>query len=81
MTADGPTYEVSASETGMTLEAATVRAALAEATDSTDPADVRLELAPAVVPPTVTTDDAEAVAEAARSTVAALTLEIPAPRG
>ena len=77
VTADGPTYEVSASETGMTLEAATVRAALAEATDSTDPADVRLELAPAVVPPTVTTDDAEAVAEAARSTVAALTLEIP----
>ena len=44
----------------MTLDAATVRAALAEATDSTDPADVRLELAPAVVPPTVTTDDAEA---------------------
>ena len=77
VTADGPTYEVSASESGMTLEAATVRAALAEATDSTDPADVRLELAPAVVPPTVTTDDAEAVAEAARSTVAALTLEIP----
>ncbi len=75
--ADGPTYEVSPSETGMTLDAATVRAALAEATDSTDPADVRLDLAPAVVPPTVTTDDADAVAEAARSTVAALALEIP----
>ncbi len=77
VTADGPTYEVSASESGTTLDAATVRAALADATHSTDPADVRLDLAPLVVPPTITTDDAEAVAEAARSTVAALALEIP----
>jgi vancomycin resistance protein YoaR len=75
--ADGPTFEVTASQSGLTLDAATVRALLAAATGSPDPADVRLEIAPAAVAPTVTTDAAEAVADAARSTVAALALEIP----
>jgi vancomycin resistance protein YoaR len=75
--ADGPTYEVTASQSGLSLDATAVRASLAAATDSADPADVRLEITPAVVAPTVTTDAAEAVADAARSTVAALALEIP----
>jgi vancomycin resistance protein YoaR len=75
--ADGPTYEVTSSESGLALDAASVRAALAAATDTPDPADVRLEVEPTAVAPTVTTNAAEAVAEAARSTVAALALEIP----
>ncbi|HYI66629.1 MAG TPA: VanW family protein [Candidatus Limnocylindrales bacterium] len=74
---DGVEYQTTASQSGLTLEAGQVRAALAAATDSTDPADVRLELSPAVVPPTITTEAAESVAEAARSTVASLALEIP----
>ena len=75
--AEGATYTVTPSESGLTLDPAAVRAALAAAVDSADPADVRLEIAPSVVAPTVTTDAAEAVAESARSTVAALALEIP----
>ena len=75
--ADVATYEVTASQSGTVLDAATVAASLAAATDTTDPADVRLDISPTIVPPTVTTEAAESVAEAARSTVAALALEIP----
>ena len=75
--ADGATYEVTPSESGVVLEAAAVSAPLGAALASTDPADVRLEVTPTAVPPTVTTAAAEAVAEAARSTVASLALEIP----
>lgn len=75
--ADGATYEVTTSESGLTVDAADVGAALAAATGSPDPADVRLEIPSAVVPPTVTTDAAQAVAEAARATVAGLALEVP----
>ena len=75
--ANGATYEVTPSVSGVVLEAAAVRATLAAGLDSTDPADVRLEITPTLVQPTVTTDAAEAVAGAARSTVVALALEIP----
>ncbi|MEA2652660.1 MAG: hypothetical protein QOI85_2381 [Chloroflexota bacterium] len=75
--ADAATYRVKPSEIGMTVDPAVVRASLAAALGSTDPADVRLEITPTLVPPTVSTDDAEGAAEAARSTVAPLVLEIP----
>jgi len=75
--ADGATYEVTSSEEGRLVEAEAVRAMLATALDTPDPADVRLELVPAVVPPTISTDAAQDVASAARSTVESLALEIP----
>ena len=75
--AEGATYEVTPSESGVILEAAAVSATLGAAFASTDPADVRLEVTPTAVPPNVTTAAAESAAEAARSTVAALALEIP----
>ena len=75
--ANGATYDVTPSVSGVVLEAAAVRATLGSALGGTDPADVRLEITPTSVPPTVTTDAAEAVAKAARSTVASLALEIP----
>ncbi len=74
---EGASFAVSASEGGQILEAADVRAALAAAADTTDPADVTLELTPTLVPPQVTTAQAEAVANAARNTVATLALEVP----
>ena len=75
--AEGATYEVTPSESGVILEAGAVSATLGAAFASTDPADVRLEVTPTAVPPNVTTAAAESAAEAARSTVAALALEIP----
>ena len=75
--ADGVTYETTESRSGLQLDADQVRAALAAAADSADPADVRLELSAEVVPPLVTTEAAESVAEAARATVPSLVLEIP----
>jgi vancomycin resistance protein YoaR len=75
--ADGATYEVTSSEEGRLVEADAVRAMLAAALDTSDPADVHLELVPAVVPPTVSTAAAQDVASAARSTVESLALEIP----
>ncbi len=77
VTRDGATFTVSPSANGRVLEADAVRTALAAALDSTDPADVTLQLTPTVVPPGVATADAEAVAEAARNTALALALEIP----
>lgn len=76
--ADGTAFEVTPSQAGLIVEADAIRSTLAAALDTTDPADVTLELTPIVVPPQVATADAEAVAVAARDTVAALTLEVPA---
>lgn len=73
----GIAFEVSPSRAGQTLEADAVRSSLAAALDSTDPADVLLELTPTVIAPQVVTADAEAIAEAGRATVAALVLEVP----
>lgn len=75
--ADGTMFEVSPSEAGLVIEADAVRSTLAAALDTTDPADVTLELTPTVVPPQVSTADAEQVAAAATDTVATLTLEVP----
>jgi vancomycin resistance protein YoaR len=74
---EGATFTVSPSQGGRVLEPDAVRAALVAALDSTDPADVTLELTPVVVEPQVTTADAEFVAAAARATAVPLTLEIP----
>jgi vancomycin resistance protein YoaR len=68
---------VSPAADGRVLAAATVRGAIAAAIDSTDPADVSLQLAAVSVPPTVSTEEAEAAAEAARAMVPTLELTIP----
>ena len=75
--ADGATYEVTPSRAGLMLEPAVVRDTLAAALDTPDPANVRLEIVPVSVSPSVTTEAAESVASAARTTVASLALEIP----
>jgi vancomycin resistance protein YoaR len=70
-------FAVRASEDGRLLQADAVRTAIASALDTTSPEDVRLELAVATVEPVVTTEEAEAAAEAAAATVADLELTIP----
>ncbi len=77
ITPEATSFAVSRSNDGRVLEAGVVRSALATALDSTDPANVTLELTPAVVPAQVTTADAEAIAQAARDTAATLGLEVP----
>ena len=77
VTAQGATFTVSPSSDGRVLEADTVRTALSAALDSTNPADVTVELTPVTVSPEVATADAEAAAEAARDTVQTLALEVP----
>jgi vancomycin resistance protein YoaR len=70
-------FTVRPSEDGRVLKADAVRSAIAAAVDTTSPDDVRLELAVSTVEPVVTTDEAEAAAEAAAATVADLGLTIP----
>ncbi|MGH2428516.1 MAG: VanW family protein [Candidatus Limnocylindria bacterium] len=77
VTREGTDFAVSGASAGSRLDADLVRSTLAAVAATTDPADVRLEIAPAVVPPAVTTTAAEAVADMARATVADLTLTIP----
>jgi vancomycin resistance protein YoaR len=62
------------------LEAETVRDAIANALDTTDPADVRLRLGPVPTPADVSTQEAEAAAAAARATAVSLDLTIPGAR-
>jgi vancomycin resistance protein YoaR len=75
--AEGAEFTVTPAKDGTSLEASAVHDMLADALATTDPADVRLELAPAVVAPAVSTDLADEVANAARATVETLALEIP----
>jgi vancomycin resistance protein YoaR len=70
-------FEVRPSAEGRLLEAGAVRSALASATGTTSPDDVRLDLAVATVLPVVTTDEAQAAADAAGATVADLELTVP----
>lgn len=70
-------FRVSPSTDGRALVPEDVRAAIASAIAGADPADVTLELTPIAVPPIVSTEEAEAAAEAARATVASLELTIP----
>ena len=75
-------FAVRPSSDGRLLTADVVRSALADATDTARPDDVRLELQVATVAPVVSTEEAEAAAEAARAAVADLELTIPnAPEG
>lgn len=74
---DGTTFTVRASVPGTVVDAGAVSAALAAAVDTSDPADVVVELAPATVAPIVDTAMAEAAAAAAEGMVANLELAIP----
>ena len=62
---------------GRVLAAETVRGAIATAVDTTDPADVTLQLGPVPVLPIVSTEEAEAAAAVARAAVATVELTIP----
>ena len=77
VTAEGTTFTASPSTTGQSLDASTVRSALAAAVTTADPADVRIELAAQELAPGITTADAEAVAVSASAVVAPLELRIP----
>ena len=74
---DGTTFTVTESTPGRTLDPAAVSATLATPFATSDPGDVTVELEPVIAAPAVATGDAEAAAEAARSTVVALALEVP----
>lgn len=73
----GPELEVREAVDGRALAAGSVRTALASAAGTTNPDDVRLELAVATVPPVVSTAEARAAAEAAEATLADLQLTVP----
>jgi vancomycin resistance protein YoaR len=73
----GTRFTVVPSGDGRRLDASTVHAALAAAIDNADPADVRIELAPRVQAPVVSTAAAISAAEAARTTAVDLALTIP----
>lgn len=73
----GTAFEVRPGAAGRRIDAAEISAALATATASTDPADVRLELSAAAIPPIVDTALATSAAQAADATVADLELTIP----
>ncbi len=77
VTADGPVFTVSPGATGLGVDSSVVASTLAQAVDSTSPADVAIAIEPTILQPAVSTESAEAVATSARSTVAALTLEVP----
>ena len=75
---EGSTLVVRPSELGLVLKASTVADALAEATASTNPGDVRLALSAVTTQPIVATEAAELAATAAEHMAAAdLELTIP----
>ncbi|MBW3612222.1 MAG: VanW family protein [Chloroflexi bacterium] len=73
----GTAFEVREGAEGRRLQAEQVRTALAAAAATTDPADVRIELAAVAVPPVVGTELATTAAEAARAVVADLDITVP----
>ncbi|HVM24351.1 MAG TPA: VanW family protein [Candidatus Limnocylindrales bacterium] len=73
----GTTFEVRPSAEGRALDPEALRTSLAAALATTDPADVRIELAPVRLSPRVDTATATAAAEAARATVVGLELTVP----
>ncbi|MGH2401847.1 MAG: VanW family protein, partial [Candidatus Limnocylindria bacterium] len=75
--AEGASFTVTPAAAGTSVKADDVHQLLATALATTDPADVRLELSPAVVPPAISTALAEEVAASARVTVETLALEVP----
>ena len=74
---DGTDFVVGASEAGRQIDAGSVEHAVASALDSTDPADVHIELEAVPIEPRVDTATADAAAEAARGMIADLELTIP----
>jgi vancomycin resistance protein YoaR len=74
---DGQELTVNPSSTGSRLAEADVAAALAAALHTTEPADVRVELAMTELLPVVDTDAAAAAADAARAMMRDLTITIP----
>ncbi len=77
VTRDGIELTVNPSSTGSRLAEADVAAALAAALDTTEPADVRVELAVTELLPIVDTDAAAAAADAAREMMRDLAVTIP----
>ena len=78
---DRSDFQVSASQEGSELAAADVAAALATALDTTDPADVHLQLSATAVQPQIDTATAEAAAAAAEAMATAMVLEVPDAAG
>ena len=74
-------FVVRPSEEGRSLAAADVAAALGPAVDTSDPADVRIQLSTTQLTPIVDTAEAEAAAAAAESMTAALVLTVPGAGG
>ena len=74
---DGTNFVLGPSEAGRQIDAGLIEQAVAAALDSTDPADVHIELEAVPIEPRVDTATAEAAAEAARGMVADLQLTIP----
>ncbi len=74
--ANGATFDVSPGATGTSLDARALASTLAQGVDNTSPDDVHLTMQQVIVDPMVSTAAAESVAEAARSTVGALQLEV-----
>lgn len=70
-------FAVSESRDGLVVDAADVRSSLAAVLETSDPADVRVNVAAEVVPPIVTTEMAAAAAEMADRAVADLDLALP----
>ena len=74
---DGRQFTVRESADGRGIESADVAAALATAVDTPDPADVRIVLSAATLPPVVDTEMAESAAATATAMAAHLDLTIP----
>ncbi len=74
---DGRQFTVRESADGRGIESADVAAALAAAVDTPDPADVRIVLSAATLPPVVDTEMAESAAATATAMAAHLDLTIP----
>jgi vancomycin resistance protein YoaR len=77
VTRSATSFRVSPSAEGRALDAEALRAALAAALGTTDPADVRIDLAPIRLSPRVDTATATTAAEAARATAVGLQLTVP----
>jgi vancomycin resistance protein YoaR len=74
---DGAAFSVRESAEGRGIAGTDVAAALGAAVDNADPADVRVELTAATLPPVVDTATAEAAAEAASAMASRLKVTIP----
>jgi vancomycin resistance protein YoaR len=77
-----PDYEVVPSADGRVLTADAVHAALADPLGTTSPDDIRIEVPTTVTPPIVSTEEAIAAAEQARTvTASGFTFTVPSPSG